>query len=117
MHTKEAKTVRIQAGPWQMLEDAQSDETIAGLRIMVYFARRHGAIKPEERTVLEDLFETMVVPGCPDLETLMNEKIDLDEQLQKIKTPDGRDRAYNAVFCLAHVEGDCAPEQQALLDR
>ena len=103
--------------PWQLLENPRGAEVIASLRVLVCLARVQRELSAEERSVLEDLCENMMMPGCPELQQLMNENINLDEQLRKITTDDGRDRAYNAAYCLAHVDGTTSPAQIECLDR
>lgn len=93
-----------------------AEEVAASLRVLVYFARAGGALTPEERSVLEEVFQELVLPGGPTLEQLLNEKIVLDDELKKINSFEARERTYNAAYCLAYAEGDRLPERQLLLD-
>lgn len=104
--------------PSQSSAAAFSDaEAAACLRVLVYVAKSSGALTLNERTVLEQEWDRLILPPETMLGDLLGETIDLEEQLALIRSDEGRERTYNAVYLLVHVDGPCTAAQEVLLAR
>ncbi len=95
----------------------QPEEAAASLNVLVYFARSSGGFTPEERAVIEETFQGTPLPFGLTFEKLLNANIDLDVQLQRIVSPDARERTYNAAYCLAQAGPELSSDRLNLLDR
>ncbi|HLX63736.1 MAG TPA: hypothetical protein VKX17_20865 [Planctomycetota bacterium] len=91
-------------------------EIAASARVLMYFARADGSFSPEEKEVLQESFQGMTLPAGVTFESLYTPVINLDEELRKIASTEGRERTYNAAYSLAYAEGPCPPEKEKLLD-
>ncbi|MGD0092113.1 MAG: hypothetical protein ABSE73_19540 [Planctomycetota bacterium] len=109
--------VEAELGPDEtQITTMNAEEIAASLRVLVYFAKADGVLSPEEKEVLEEAFQELALPAGPPLKSLLDARIALQAELQKITSRAARERTYNAAYCLAYAEGPCPPERQKLLD-
>ena len=92
-------------------------ESLATLELLVAIARADGVIDPAEREALESAFSVATLPTGTTLATLLEAPIAVDAILARIKSPEGRERAFEAAFALAKADGTCVASEQAILDR
>lgn len=94
-------------------------EAVASLRLLVSVARADGVLHDEEKKVLESTLDELweELPDEANLESFLDEDVDLDEQLGKLKSDDAREEAYRSAYLLAHADGECSSEEQELLER
>ncbi len=92
-------------------------ESVATLELLVAIARADGVIEPAEREALELAFTDAALPAGTTLATLYEAPYDVDAILARITTREARERAFEAAFGLAKADGNCAPSEQAILDR
>lgn len=92
-------------------------EAVASLRLLVSVARADGVLHDEEKKVLESSLDELweALPDEANLESFLDEDIDLDEQLGKLKGDEAREEAYRSAYLLAHADGECSPEEAKLL--
>jgi uncharacterized protein (DUF697 family) len=103
--------------PEKVQQVVSAPEAAACLRVLVFFAKSSGPLTQNERTVLEQEWDRLVLPPETTLSDLIGENINLEQQLAVIQSEEGRERTYNAVYLLAHVDGPCSAAQQGLLAR
>ena len=92
-------------------------ESLATLELLVAIARADGTVEPAERDALEAAFAGASLPSGLSLAQLLEAKTDVDDILRRVTTPEARERAFEAAFTLAKADGECAPSEQAILDR
>lgn len=92
-------------------------EALACLRILVAIARADGRIHDDERRSLSAALESLELPGGVTVDSLLAEKPDVDEQLALIDSDDAREQLYRSAYFMAHADGACTKEEQAILDR
>jgi uncharacterized protein (DUF697 family)/uncharacterized tellurite resistance protein B-like protein len=103
--------------------DVSPEETLAALRVLVAMARADGVLHDKQRETLETVLADWTPPEGVALDktlvlgTLWNESVDLDAVLSTFETKEAREHVYGAAHAIAVVDGECSPEEQALLDR
>lgn len=90
-------------------------EGIACMRALVAVAKADGKITAEERAALEA--SLAMLPAGTDLQSLLDEKIDLDQVLAQITSPAAREQLWQSAFSMVHADGAATAEEQALVDK
>ncbi len=93
------------------------NEALASLRILVCVVKADGVIHEEEKKALSAALEGMELPGGVTVESLLDEKPELDEQLKLIESGDAREEMFRSAYTMAYADGACSPEEEAVLDR
>ncbi len=91
------------------------NEALASLRLLVAMARADGTVHNDERKSLAAALESLELPAGMTVETLLAEEVDVDEQLQELESPEAREQIYRSAFFMAHADGTCTEEEEALL--
>jgi uncharacterized protein (DUF697 family)/uncharacterized tellurite resistance protein B-like protein len=99
------------------METIAEKEALACLRVLVAIARADGTIHQDERKSLSAALESLELPGGVTVDTLLAEKPDLDEQLALVTSTEAREQLYRSAHFMAHADGACTKEEQALIDR
>jgi len=92
-------------------------EGLAGLRILVAVAKADGKLLTEELNALEEALDGVPLPDGVTLDTLLREETDVEAQIQRIVSPEGRWETYQAAKGISMVDGEVAPSEKAILDR
>lgn len=92
-------------------------EAVASLRVLVSVAKADGVLHDAERKALAAALEGMDLPGDTSVESMLDAAIDLDAELARLATDEARTEAYRSAYGLAYADGDCSPEEAALLER
>jgi uncharacterized protein (DUF697 family)/tellurite resistance protein len=92
-------------------------EVLAGLRVLVCIAKADGILHEAERVALASALEGLTLPSGGDLDSLLDATIDFETELAQLQTPEAKSEAYKSAYAMAHADGDCSAEEQALLDR
>jgi uncharacterized protein (DUF697 family)/uncharacterized tellurite resistance protein B-like protein len=93
-----------------------TEESIASLRVLICMAKADGVLHDRERQSLQVSLDEVELPGL-DLPTLWAETEDLEAVLATIQDPGARDLTYSSAFAMAHTDGACSSEEDALLER
>jgi uncharacterized protein (DUF697 family) len=93
-----------------------SNEALASLQLLVLVAKANGVISEEERTGIQDALEGSSLPGNHTVDSLLAENQTLDSVLAVIQSEEARHQSFSAAYLLAHADGDCSPEEKALLE-
>jgi uncharacterized protein (DUF697 family)/uncharacterized tellurite resistance protein B-like protein len=92
-------------------------EAVAGLRILVAIAQADGTIHEAEKASLTGALEGVKLPAGTTVDSLLAEKPDLDKQLAAVTGAEARGELYKSAYGMAHADGQCTSDEQALLDR
>lgn len=91
-------------------------EAVAGLRILVAMAKADGKIHADERKSLAGAIGNLQVEGVT-VESVLDADILVEAELVKLESDEAREQIYRSAFFLAHADGACSPEEQALLEK
>jgi uncharacterized protein (DUF697 family) len=91
-------------------------ETLASLKVLVCMAKADGTLAPEERAVLEDAIQAAPPAGVT-VDALLNGAYDVDAELARITSQEGRDATFSSAFAMAYADRHVDPAEQALLDK
>jgi len=92
-------------------------EAVAGLRVLVAIAQADGTIHETEKASLTAALEGVKLPAGMTVDSLLAEKPDLDKQLAAVSGADSRGEIFKSAYGMAHADGQCTSDEQALLDR
>lgn len=93
------------------------EEIIASIQLLVHMAKADGKLLTEERESLVQSLEGLSLPEGFNIDRLLEEDPPLEEILKKITSETAREAAYQAAYLMAHIDGNCCPAEQRLLDR
>src|SRR5688500_9161080 len=99
------------------METIAEKEALACLRILVAIARADGTIHNDERKSLSAALESLELPGGMTVEKLLAEKPDVEAELAQVTSDEAREQLYRSAYFMAHADGACTKEEQAILDR
>lgn len=91
------------------------NEAKACLRALVAVAKADGRITDDELAALVSTLGAL--PGSNDLAPYLEEKVDFDQLLAEITTPQAREQLWQSAYGMVHADGKATPEEQKLLDR
>src|SRR5262249_10291263 len=92
-------------------------EAVAGLRVLVAIAQADGTIHEAEKASLTAALDGVKLPAGMTVDSLLAEKPDLDKQLAAVSGADARGEIFKSAYGMAHADGECTSDEQALLDR
>jgi uncharacterized protein (DUF697 family)/uncharacterized tellurite resistance protein B-like protein len=92
-------------------------ETLASLRILIAIAKADGVLHDDEKVSLMAALEEFELPAGTTVQDLLQEETALDKQLAIVTDRHTRENLYASAFAMAHTDGECAPEEQRLLNR
>lgn len=92
-------------------------EAVASLHILVAVAQADGSIHEEEKEALSAALAGIEVLEGTDIETFLSEKVDLAQEVGLLTSDEARVETFRSAYSLAHADGSCSSEEQALLDR
>ena len=94
-------------------------EAVASLKILAAIARADGSIHNDERKSLAAALEVLQLHEPVKIEDLLaaDDGIDVGSELKKLESPEAREQVYRSAFFMAHADGSCTKEEEALLDR
>ena len=95
---------------------ASQRESVASLRLLVCLAKADGVLHDKEREALEASLADVELPDV-DLSTILAEEWEVEDLAEMFESDEARDQAYASAYALAHADGDCSPEESALLER
>ncbi len=87
----------------------------ACLRALVAVAKADGRITDDELTALVSTLGT--VPGASDLGPYLQEKVDFDQVLAEITSPEAREQLWQSAYSMVHIDRKATSAEQKLLDR
>jgi uncharacterized protein (DUF697 family)/uncharacterized tellurite resistance protein B-like protein len=90
---------------------------MAGFKLLLAVAKADGQLHPDERAALEAALLTVELPSSTDLDELFAEDVDIDAQIALLGTQDAKNEVYKSCYSLAHADGQCSAEEQALLEK
>ena len=99
------------------METIAEKEALSCLRILVAIARADGTIHNDERKSLSAALESLELPGGMTVEKLLAEKPDVEAELANVTSDEAREQLYRSAYFMAHADGACTKEEQAILDR
>jgi uncharacterized protein (DUF697 family)/tellurite resistance protein len=96
-------------------------EALASLRILVAIANADGTIHKDERRSLSAAIESLELTperlGGKTLDAFLEEKVDLEDELRLLTSSEAREQIYRSAYFMAHADGACTPDEEALLDQ
>jgi tellurite resistance protein len=92
-------------------------EAVASLKILVAIAMADGHVDADERKALSSALVSFELPFALSLESLFAETVDVDAELAKVTSAEGREQLYRSAHFLARADGRASTEEGALLDR
>ncbi len=93
-----------------------SEEALASLKTLACVAMADGHLHDSERLALERVLEEAQLTEVT-VDSLIADRGDLGEQLQRIHSATARELAYNTAFLIANIDGDCSPAEAEMLER
>ena len=98
----------------------ETQEAIAGIKVLVCLAKADGKVYPEEQKILTEAWQkSQQLSNLPEdltIADILAEDIQIEEILPQIVTPKIRTLLYKSAYFLAEING-IAPEEQAILDK
>lgn len=91
-------------------------EAVAGLRILVAIAKADGTIQDEERAALSSALEGVTLPKGTTVGSLLGEDVNVERERAAVTGADARREIYQSAYGMAHADGRCTAEEQAILD-
>ncbi len=92
------------------------EEAVAGLHVLVAVAQADGTLHDEEKKALEAAIAEVGLAEVVGAGDLFQDAFDIDEQIALLRSPDARDETFRSAYSLAYADGECSPEERALLD-
>jgi uncharacterized protein (DUF697 family) len=93
-----------------------NQEVLAGVRLLVAVAKADGSLHPDERASLESALEGVELEDAPDVDTLLDEDVDVDAQVALLTSEKARTEAYRSAYGMAYADGKCSDEERELLE-
>lgn len=95
----------------------RENEALASLKILAAIARADGSVHNDERKSLAAALDNLELPAPVKIEELLADtSIDVASELAKLESPEAREQIYRSAFFMAHADGTCTKEEQAILD-
>ncbi len=92
-------------------------EAVASLHILVAVAQADGTIHDDEKDALAAALAGIEVLEGVDIESFLSEKVDLAQEVGLLTSGEAREETFRSAFSLAHADGSCSSEEEALLAR
>lgn len=92
-------------------------EAVASLHVLVAVAQADGSIHEEEKKALGAALSSIDILEGTDVEQFLGEKVDLAQEVSLLLGAEAREETYRSAYGLAHADGACSKEEQAVLDR
>ncbi|NJK35266.1 MAG: hypothetical protein HC919_10060 [Oscillatoriales cyanobacterium SM2_2_1] len=94
------------------------EEILASFRVLVAMAQADGKLLDQERqSLLEAFSEIHLAQETLSIEDLLQEEHDINQLLSQIQSETARQLVYQSAHMMAYVDGECSPEEQALLSQ
>lgn len=95
----------------------RENEAVASLKILAAIARADGSVHNDERKSLAAALDNLELSAPVKIEELLADtSIDVASELAKLESPEAREQIYRSAFFMAHADGTCTKEEQAILD-
>lgn len=91
-------------------------ESLARLRILSHLIKADGVPEKQGVKTLEFNMKGVTLPEGASLQTVMDEAVNLEEQMDLVTSPEGRELTYKAAVNLAHVDANFSEPKQRVLD-
>jgi uncharacterized protein (DUF697 family)/uncharacterized tellurite resistance protein B-like protein len=92
-------------------------EAVASLHVLVAVAQADGSIHDEEKKALAAALSSIEILEGTDVEQFLDEKVNLAQEVNLLLSAEAREETYRSAYGLAHADGACSAEEQAVLDR
>jgi uncharacterized protein (DUF697 family)/tellurite resistance protein len=92
-------------------------EAVASLHLLVAVAQADGRIHEEERLALAAALSGIDILEGTDIQQFLEEKVDVAQEASFLTTSEAREEAFRSAYSLAHADGSCSAEEQAVLDQ
>jgi uncharacterized protein (DUF697 family)/uncharacterized tellurite resistance protein B-like protein len=92
-------------------------EAVASLHLLVAVAQADGSIHEEEKKALAAALGGIEILEGTDVEQFLEEKVDIAQEVALLLSSEAREETYRSAYSLAHADGSCSSEEQAVLDR
>ncbi|MBS2020588.1 MAG: TerB family tellurite resistance protein [Deltaproteobacteria bacterium] len=95
----------------------RENEAVASLKILAAIARADGSVHNDERRSLAAALDNLELTTPVKIEELLADgSIDVQAELAKLESEEAREQIYRSAFFMAHADGTCTKEEQAILD-
>jgi uncharacterized protein (DUF697 family) len=99
------------------MSTVNQQEVLASFKVLVSMAKADGKLLEEEFDSLADTFEEIHLPENVTVDRLLNEDSEpIDRLLAQITSDIAQEMVYQSAYAMAHIDGECSPEEQELLD-
>lgn len=94
------------------------NEAVASLKILAAMARADGSVHNDERKSLAAALDSLELEKPVKVEELLADtaRVDVAAELGKLSSAEAREQIYRSAFFMAHADGTCTKEEQAILD-
>jgi len=92
-------------------------EAAASLHVLVAVAQADGTIHDDEKQALAAALAGIEILEGVDIEQFLTEKVDLAQEVSLLVSDEAREATYSSAYSLAHADGACSSDEQAVLDR
>jgi uncharacterized protein (DUF697 family) len=92
-------------------------EVLSCFKVLVCMAQADGQLLDEECSSLAEAFGEIQLPEGVTVESLLNEKMNVDELLGQISSSTAQELVYQSAYTMANVDGNCSVEEQELLHK
>lgn len=95
----------------------RENEAVASLKILAAIARADGSVHNDERKSLAAALDNLELSQPVKIDELLADTtIDVKAELAKLESEAAREQIYRSAFFMAHADGTCTKEEQAILD-
>ncbi len=92
-------------------------EAMAALRVLIAVAKADGTFRKAEKDAFRTAMSGLNLPESATLDVLLEEEVNLEDQLPRIKSEDARAFTFDSAYTLAHADRECTLGEQKVLDR
>lgn len=92
-------------------------EAVASLHLLVAVAQADGQIHDEEKKALGAALAGIEILEGTDIESFLGEAVDLGQEASLLTSDEAREETYRSAYGMAYADGDCSPEEKAVLER
>ncbi|MDX2255786.1 MAG: TerB family tellurite resistance protein [Pseudanabaenaceae cyanobacterium bins.39] len=100
------------------MSTVNQQEVLASFKVLVSMAKADGKLKDEEFASLVDTFAEIHLPEGVTVENLLaSDDESIEVLLSQITSEIAQEMVYQSAYAMANVDGECSPEEEALLTK
>jgi uncharacterized protein (DUF697 family) len=94
-----------------------NEEVLAGIKVLVGIAKADGQLHDNERIAIQNALDGADLGADVTVESLLAGDIDLDGEMEKVRSNDAQRTTFEAACALVYVDGEAAEAERVILDK